>query len=62
MSPFPQPELHRVLYPMFVHCYLELVSRNATGTAVELLRKYRQALLDMCRRASAARAQVSCAR
>jgi hypothetical protein len=36
-----QPELQRVLYPVFVHIYLQLVSYGASQKAAELLQKYR---------------------
>lgn len=39
--PLLQPELQRVLYPVFVHIYLQLVSYGASQKAAELLQKYR---------------------
>lgn len=36
-----QPELQRVLYPVFVHVYLQLVSYGAPQKAAELLHRYR---------------------
>lgn len=36
-----QPELQRVLYPVFVHVYLQLVSYGASQKAADLLQKYR---------------------
>lgn len=36
-----QPELQRVLYPVFVHVYLQLVSYGASQKAAELLQRYR---------------------
>lgn len=37
-----QDELARVLYPMFIHCYLELISKRATSEAHRLLTKQKQ--------------------
>ena len=34
-----QEELARVLYPLFIHCYLELISKRATSEAHQLLTK-----------------------
>ena len=36
-----QPELARVLWPVFMHVYLELVRRSATGPAHTLLARHR---------------------
>lgn len=36
---FLQPELSRTLYPTFLHCYLHLVSKDATAMASALLNK-----------------------
>lgn len=38
---FLQVELQRVLYPVFVHVYLQLVQYGASHTAADLLNKYR---------------------
>ena len=38
---FVQPELQRVLYPVFVHVYLQLVAYGASQKAAELLKRYR---------------------
>ncbi|KAK9828987.1 hypothetical protein WJX72_003246 [[Myrmecia] bisecta] len=35
-------ELSRVLYPVFLHCYLELVNKGSTADAHQLLSKYRK--------------------
>ena len=37
----PQPELARVLWPVFMHVYLELVRRSASGPAHTLLVRHR---------------------
>ncbi len=37
-----QDELARVLYPLFIHCYLELITKRATSEAHRLLTKQKQ--------------------
>lgn len=37
-----QDEFARVLYPLFVHCYLELITKRATSEAHRLLTKQKQ--------------------
>eukprot|EP00798_Chlamydomonas_sp_ICE-L_P015377 gene15377-21462_t len=49
-------ELQRVLYPVFMHCYLQLVSLDATATASMMLNRYRRRLLDSSGRLSRGRA------
>ncbi|KAL3137829.1 hypothetical protein ABBQ38_005084 [Trebouxia sp. C0009 RCD-2024] len=39
-------ELARVLYPMFIHCYLELISKRATSVAHQLLTKQKQRFIS----------------
>ncbi len=48
--PLLQPELSRLLYPVFVHCYLALVEKGATGLASNLMDKYKRRLDDMAAR------------
>jgi len=52
----PQPELRRVLYPVFIHTYLRLVARSAAPLAAELLRAHSTPMTDASGRRSAARA------
>jgi transcription initiation factor TFIID subunit 5 len=44
--PAAQPELCRLLYPVFVHTYLQLVALGAASEAHTLLADHRQRLLD----------------
>ncbi|CCE81732.1 Piso0_002398 [Millerozyma farinosa CBS 7064] len=37
-----KPELSRLLYPIFVHCFLELVAKNFTSRAKEFLDKFKE--------------------
>lgn len=37
--PAPQGELSKILYPVFLHCYLTLVSKDAATMATSLLAK-----------------------
>eukprot|EP00878_Enallax_costatus_P005372 GHUV01005641.1.p1 GENE.GHUV01005641.1~~GHUV01005641.1.p1 ORF type:complete len:497 (+),score=116.83 GHUV01005641.1:382-1872(+) len=50
-------ELQRVLYPVFVHIYLQLVQYGASHTAADLLKRYRRRLVEVGGRASSIRAQ-----
>jgi hypothetical protein len=36
-----------VLYPVFIHCYLALVEKGATGLASNLLDRYKRRVDDM---------------
>lgn len=36
-----KPELSRILYPIFIHCYLELISRNFSAHAKNFLDKFK---------------------
>lgn len=36
-----KPELSRILYPIFIHCYLELISRNFSAHAKHFLDKFK---------------------
>lgn len=36
-----QAELQRVLYPVFVHTYLQMVQYGASHAAADLLKRYR---------------------
>ena len=37
-----KPELSRLLYPIFIHCYLELISKNFSSQAKEFFDKFKQ--------------------
>lgn len=37
-----RPELYRILYPIFVHCFLDLVSKEAIAAAREFFNKFKQ--------------------
>ncbi|KAF6259711.1 WD40-repeat-containing domain protein [Scenedesmus sp. NREL 46B-D3] len=50
-------ELQRVLYPVFVHVYLQLVQYGASHTAADLLKQYRRRLVEVGGRQSSMRAQ-----
>ncbi|KAG1654193.1 hypothetical protein FOA52_004568 [Chlamydomonas sp. UWO 241] len=50
-------ELSRVLYPAFLHTYLNLVGRDATAAATQLLHKHRRRMADLPGPGAAARAQ-----
>ncbi len=41
-----QGELSRVLYPVFLHSYLDLLGRDATAAAGALMQKYRRRMAD----------------
>eukprot|EP00879_Flechtneria_rotunda_P021915 GHRR01023110.1.p1 GENE.GHRR01023110.1~~GHRR01023110.1.p1 ORF type:complete len:513 (+),score=201.87 GHRR01023110.1:225-1763(+) len=50
-------ELQRVLYPVFVHVYLQLVQYGASNTAADLLKRYRRRFVEVGGRQSSIRAQ-----
>ncbi|WIA36958.1 hypothetical protein OEZ86_008196 [Tetradesmus obliquus] len=50
-------ELQRVLYPVFVHVYLQLVQYGASHVAADLLKQYRRRLVEVGGRQSSIRAQ-----
>jgi hypothetical protein len=50
LPPLPQLELSRLLYPVFVHCYLALVEKGATGLASNLMDRYKRRMDDMAAR------------
>ena len=50
-----RPELSRLLYPLFVHAYLALVSRGAAATAASLLASHKARFADAGGRAPRAR-------
>lgn len=35
----PQPELSRLLYPLLIYCYLDLVGKGATAQAHKMMTK-----------------------
>lgn len=37
-----KPELSRLLYPIFIHCYLELISKNFSSQAKQFFDKFKQ--------------------
>ncbi|GIL98625.1 hypothetical protein Vretimale_3968, partial [Volvox reticuliferus] len=41
-----RPELRKLLHPVFVRCYLQLVEQDAAATAATLLSRYRARLLN----------------
>eukprot|EP00775_Hariotina_reticulata_P003882 gene3882-4137_t len=47
----------RILYPVFVHTYLQLVQFGASHTAAALLKKYRRRLVEVGGRSSSVRLQ-----
>ena len=53
-----QDELARVLYPLFIHCYLELISKRATSEAHQLLTKQKQRFISTGATTSKIRQQV----
>lgn len=53
-----QDELARVLYPLFIHCYLELISKRATSEAHQLLTKQKQRFISTSATTSKIRQQV----
>lgn len=57
-----QDELARVLYPMFIHCYLELISKRATSEAHQLLTKQKQRFISTGATTSKIRQQVCLAK
>lgn len=52
-----RPELQRILYPLFIHCYLELIDKGATATANTLVQRHKRHLVDMGARVSKVRSQ-----
>ncbi len=53
-----QPELSQVLYPLFVHAYLELVQRGASGLATDLMAAHRPRFVAQAGTLAAMRQQV----
>ncbi|KAG2498907.1 hypothetical protein HYH03_003098 [Edaphochlamys debaryana] len=41
-----RPELRQLLHPVFLHCYLQLVERDAAAPAAALMAKYRSRVLS----------------
>ncbi len=41
-----QGELKRLLYPIFIHCYLELINLNASGDGLELMARHQKRFVD----------------
>lgn len=56
--PVLQHELSRLLYPVLVHAYLNLVSLGATAEAQQLLAAHKQRFIDVAGGASKLRMQV----
>ena len=54
----PQPELRRVLYPLFIHTFLQLVERGAPGDAAQFMARYKRRLLEGAAHASKTRRQA----
>ncbi len=54
----PQAELARVLYPVFLHTYLDLVGQGAAGEAAALMARHRARFTEPGGRASKLRTQV----
>lgn len=52
--PILQPELRRVLYPVFIHSFLELVERGAPGESSQMMMRYKRRFAEH----SKTRAQV----
>eukprot|EP01137_Pigoraptor_chileana_P008449 Opistho-2@55314 len=44
-------ELSRVLYPLFVHCYLDLISKNYSTEALNFLSRFQSDHLDIAKQA-----------
>lgn len=40
--PALQAELARLLYPIFIHCYLHLIEKEATAAAAQLMSKHKK--------------------
>ena len=54
----PQPELRRVLYPLFIHTFLRLVERGAPGDAARFMARCKRRFLEGAAHASKMRRQV----
>jgi len=58
LSGAPQAELARVLYPVFLHTYLDLVGQGAASEAAALMARHRTRFTEPGGRASKLRTQV----
>lgn len=55
-----QGEMSKVLWPVFLHCYLGLVKRNATAEAHQLMTKHKARFTAAAMTASQQHTQVTC--
>ncbi|EIE22407.1 putative TAF5 [Coccomyxa subellipsoidea C-169] len=53
-----KPELRRILYPVFIHTFLELVERGAPGEAAQLMNRYKKQFGDNAAHPSKMRKQL----
>lgn len=53
-----QMELRRILYPVFIHTFLEIVERGAPGEAAQLMNRYKRQLAENSAFPSTMRKQV----
>ena len=37
-----QPELRRILYPIFIHTFLDLMQKGATAEAMQLMNRFKR--------------------
>ena len=56
-----QPELRRILYPIFIHTFLDLMQKTATAEAMQLMNRFKRRFREDAAFPSKIRKQVGSA-